>query len=90
MTLSWAERLKNEIGASRVIEDEEEVAAHSYDWWPVATKWRRQGKQPYSPNVIVRPEGAGEVGRLLARRPPAMSCCWASRVSKRLPMPSTL
>jgi alkyldihydroxyacetonephosphate synthase len=65
MTLSWAERLKNEIGASRVIEDEEEVAAHSYDWWPVATKWRRQGKQPYSPNVIVRPEGAGEVGRLL-------------------------
>jgi alkyldihydroxyacetonephosphate synthase len=65
MTLSWAERLKNKIGASRVIEDEEEVAAHSYDWWPVATKWRRQGKQPYSPNVIVRPEGAGEVGRLL-------------------------
>src|ERR671933_2321022 len=66
MSLSWAERLKNEIGASRVIDDEEEVAAHSYDSWPVATKWRRQGKRPYSPNVVVRPEHAGEVSRLLA------------------------
>jgi alkyldihydroxyacetonephosphate synthase len=66
MSLSWVERLKNEIGASRVIDDEEEVAAHSYDSWPVAAKWRRQGKRPYSPNVVVRPEYADEVSRLLA------------------------
>jgi alkyldihydroxyacetonephosphate synthase len=66
MTSSWIEQLKNEIGAGQVIDDEGEIFLHSYDWWPVAAKWRQQGKQPYRPDVVVRPKQVGEVSRLLS------------------------
>ena len=46
---------KNEVGPGRVVDDEAEIAL-SYDWWPVAAKWRQQGKQPYRPDVVVRPK----------------------------------
>src|SRR5215218_11369998 len=65
MAPSWIEQLKNEVGVGRVIDDEAEISLHSYDWWPVAAKWRQQGKQPYRPDVVVRSKHAGEVSRLL-------------------------
>ena len=66
MAPSWIEQLKNEVGPGRVVDDEAEIALHSYDWWPVAAKWRRQGKRPYRPDVVVRPEGADDVSHLLS------------------------
>ena len=54
MTPSWIERLRNEVGTVQVINEEAEISRYSYDWWPVAAKWRQQGKQPYRPDVIVR------------------------------------
>ena len=66
MTPSWIERLRNEVGTGRVIDEEAEISRYSYDWWPVAAKWRQQGKQPYRPDVVVRPKHVGEVSRLLS------------------------
>src|SRR5215204_2256007 len=66
MPPSWIEQLKNEVGPGRVVDDEAEIALHSYDWWPVAATWRRQGKQPYRPDVVVRPKGADDVSHLLS------------------------
>ena len=66
MAPSWIEQLKNEVGPGRVVDDEAEIALHSYDWWPVAAKWRRQGKRPYRPDVVMRPEGADDVSHLLS------------------------
>ena len=57
---------KNEVGTGRVIDEEAEISRYSYDWWPVAAKWRQQGKQPYRPDVVVRPKHVGEVSRLLS------------------------
>jgi alkyldihydroxyacetonephosphate synthase len=66
MIPSWIERLRSDVGVGRVIDDEAEVSRYSYDWWPVAAKWRQQSKQPYRPDVVVRPKQAGEVSRLLS------------------------
>src|SRR5919112_1949830 len=66
MSPSWIERLRNEVGTVRVINEESEISRYSYDWWPLAAKWRRQGKQPYRPDVVVRPIGADEVSHLLS------------------------
>jgi alkyldihydroxyacetonephosphate synthase len=66
MTPSWIERLRNEVGTVQVINEEAEISRYSYDWWPVAAKWRQQGKQPYRPDVVVRPKHVGEVSRLLS------------------------
>jgi hypothetical protein len=66
MTPSWKERLRNEVGAGRVIDEEAEISRYSYDWWPAAAKWRQQGKQRYRPDVVVRPKRAGDVSTLLS------------------------
>jgi alkyldihydroxyacetonephosphate synthase len=66
MTPSWIERLRNEVGAGRVIDEEAEISRYSYDRWPVAAKWLQQGKQPYRPDVVVRPKRVGEVSSLLS------------------------
>jgi alkyldihydroxyacetonephosphate synthase len=62
--IDWSE-LINEIGEEVVSLDETNIAAHSYDVWPVATKWRRQGKQPHRPDAVVRPNNPWQVSKVL-------------------------
>jgi alkyldihydroxyacetonephosphate synthase len=53
------------LGPGRASVLEDELRGHSYDTWPIATKWRLQGKQPFRPDVVVRPTTVDEVSRLL-------------------------
>lgn len=64
------DELKGLLGAERLSFQDEDLDAHAYDAWPVAAKWKLQGKAPYRPQVIVRPVLEAEVSRLLA---------WASK-----------
>jgi FAD binding domain len=57
------ERLLGEEAVSASVED---LRRHSHDVWPVTVKWQQQGKQPYRPDVVVRPSNTGQVRRLLA------------------------
>lgn len=57
-------------GIENVLLSDEELGLHSYDVWPAAAKWKLQGKQPYRPEVVVRPHSTAQVARVLA---------WASR-----------
>jgi alkyldihydroxyacetonephosphate synthase len=43
-----------------------DLADHSYDWWPVAAKWRRQNKMPMSPELVASPRRQDEVSKILA------------------------
>jgi alkyldihydroxyacetonephosphate synthase len=54
-----------EVGASCVFLDDETLNSHSYDVWPVAAKWRLQGKSPHRPQAVVRPNNAEQISRLL-------------------------
>ena len=60
----WNE-LKTMLGAQAMNQTPEELLAHSYDVWPAATKWKMQGKQPYAPEVILRPTSAEQISRIL-------------------------
>jgi alkyldihydroxyacetonephosphate synthase len=62
----WVKDLQDWLGPERVLLSQEELSRHSYDWWPVATKWRQQGKQPYRPDAVVHPGETAEVSRILA------------------------
>lgn len=42
------------------------IADHAYDWWPVAAKWRQNGKMPCRPDAVVYPATLAEVGAILA------------------------
>ena len=59
-------------GSKNILVTEEELELHSYDVWPVATKLKMQGKQPYRPEAVVRPLSTEQVSQVLA---------WASRNS---------
>lgn len=48
-----------------VSNDTEVIMKHSYDWWPVATKWRQQGKQPYKPDIVAYPNNIAEISEVL-------------------------
>lgn len=54
------------LGPACVSTNDIELLDHSYDWWPVAAKWRQQGKQPCRPDAVVRPTSVDEISRLLA------------------------
>jgi alkyldihydroxyacetonephosphate synthase len=41
------------------------IAEHSYDAWPVAVKWRQQGKQPCRPDAVAHPRSTEEVAAIL-------------------------
>ncbi len=41
------------------------IADHSYDWWPVAVKWRQNGKAPCKPDAVVYPATSAEVSKVL-------------------------
>jgi alkyldihydroxyacetonephosphate synthase len=66
---SWQE-LEAIVGRANVLTDAESLDFHSYDVWPVAAKWKGQGKLPYRPQVVVCPVSAQQVSQLLH---------WASR-----------
>ena len=63
--LGWIEELKTLIGADSVLVDEETIDLHSYDAWPVAAKWKNQGKRPFAPDVVVKSHSAEQVSKLL-------------------------
>jgi alkyldihydroxyacetonephosphate synthase len=61
----WLDEVRRLVGPEAVIADEEVIRQHSYDRWPVALKWKQQGKQPYKPEVIIRPREVAQVASLL-------------------------
>ncbi|WP_420640765.1 FAD-binding oxidoreductase [Candidatus Leptofilum sp.] len=63
--LSWIEELKSVIGEDAVLVDEETIDLHSYDAWPVAAKWKNQGKRPFAPDVVVKAHSTEQVSKLL-------------------------
>ncbi len=38
------QELKTIVGSANVLTDAESLELHSYDAWPVATKWKGRGK----------------------------------------------
>lgn len=61
----WLAELKTVVPAERISVDPLVLEAHSYDTWPVATKWRQLGKCPHRAEVVVRPLQATEVSVVL-------------------------
>src|SRR5262245_35390171 len=64
-TFAWLEELNDLLGAERISTAADDIRLHSYDWWPVAAKWRQQGKQPYAPLAVVHPATTTDVSRLV-------------------------
>jgi alkyldihydroxyacetonephosphate synthase len=63
---TWLKELGGQLAPERVSTGAADLDAHSYDWWPVAAKWRQQGLHPYAPAAVVRPVTTDEVSRVLA------------------------
>ncbi|MFC5585047.1 FAD-binding oxidoreductase [Nitratireductor kimnyeongensis] len=61
--------------ASQVDVTEAGLTEHSFDWWPVAAKWRQNGKSPCRPDAVVYPADEDEVKAILR---------WANE--KRIPV----
>ncbi|MCP4385167.1 MAG: FAD-binding oxidoreductase [Hyphomicrobiales bacterium] len=62
-TFDLCNDLKGAFGLSR---DDKCISEHSYDAWPVAMKWRQQGKQPCKPEAVAKPESTEDVAVLLS------------------------
>jgi alkyldihydroxyacetonephosphate synthase len=62
----WIDELKRVIEPDTILLADNEIQLHSYDTWPLATKWRKQGKQPYKPDIVVRATETDQVSRLLS------------------------
>jgi alkyldihydroxyacetonephosphate synthase len=54
------------IGREYVFVNEEMLQTHSYDTWPVATKWKQQGKQTHRPDLVVQPTTVEQIEKLLS------------------------
>jgi len=65
-TDTWLAELRTVIAPERVSTGEADLDVHSYDCWPVAVKWRQQGKRPCAPVAVVRPLNIAEVSLLLS------------------------
>ena len=65
-TDTWLAELRTVIAPERVSTSEADLDVHSYDCWPVAVKWRQQGKRPCAPVAVVRPLNIAEVSLLLS------------------------
>ncbi|MCC6803336.1 MAG: FAD-binding protein [Anaerolineae bacterium] len=61
----WIDELKRLTDAGAILTGDDTLREHSYDTWPVATKWRNQGKQPYRTDVAIRATSAEQIGRNL-------------------------
>lgn len=58
--------LKALVGTADQIDiSETGIAEHAYDWWPVAAKWRQNGKMPCRPDAVVYPANVAEVAAIL-------------------------
>ena len=55
--------LRKELGADRVFDDEETLAAHRVDYWILAHLRRRQGRLGPPPACVVKPRNTAEVLR---------------------------
>jgi len=64
-TPSWLPELRALLGEKALDTGQDAVEAHSYDVWPVAAKWRNQGKRPFAPDVVVTATGAEQISTLL-------------------------
>ncbi len=60
------EKITKSLPDGRISVADDCIAAHSYDAWPVAVKWRQQGKQPCKPEAVARVTSTQEVSALLA------------------------
>ena len=45
--------------------NDRDLTEHAFDWWPVASALKKQGKAIYKPEVIVYPNNQAEVSRIL-------------------------
>jgi alkyldihydroxyacetonephosphate synthase len=61
----WIAELTQLLGRWALSTDGADLELHSCDAWPVAVKWRQQGKQPHRPAVVVRPATPELVARLM-------------------------
>ncbi len=62
---TWLSELNTVVRPEQIVIDDEGIKHHSYDGWPVAAKWKAQGKQPYKPDAIVLPTRVAEVSDIL-------------------------
>ncbi|MCA9889107.1 MAG: FAD-binding oxidoreductase, partial [Anaerolineae bacterium] len=53
------------LGAEQVIDGDAALTNYAYDWWPVAAKWRNQGKTPLKPDMVARPQTTADVARIV-------------------------
>jgi len=63
---NWVHDLIDLLGVDAVFTGERELLDAGFDLWPVAVKWKNQGKHPYQPEAIVRPVSTEQVSRLMA------------------------
>lgn len=64
----WLDSLVELFGRGAVQFDDKTIEQHSYDTWPVATKWQNQGKRLFPPDAVVQVSSTEQVQKLL---------CWA-------------
>ncbi|MBN8639849.1 MAG: FAD-binding oxidoreductase [Anaerolineae bacterium] len=57
--------LRTLLDADSVFDGEDVLKQFAYDGWPVAAKWRNQGKAPLKPEVVVRPAREEQIPKLL-------------------------
>jgi alkyldihydroxyacetonephosphate synthase len=62
----WIKDLRTVLGDAVVVTTAERLDSYSYDYWPVAIKWKLQGKQPYRAGAVVRPIDAHQISQVLA------------------------
>ncbi|MCC6803320.1 MAG: FAD-binding oxidoreductase, partial [Anaerolineae bacterium] len=57
--------LRQLLGDEVVKTSEEAILGHSYDAWPVATKWKVAGNQPLKPDAVVFASRVDQIVTLL-------------------------
>lgn len=62
---SWLKELNAVVKPEQIVTSGEDIKSHSYDVWPVAAKWKGQGKQPYKPEAVVYAYSAQDVSDVL-------------------------
>lgn len=65
LSLDMVDDLRRTLPTLTLLDDDATLAAHSYDWWPVAAKWRMQGKMPTPAELVALPTTTEEVAALL-------------------------
>ena len=66
--VDFKEALIDLLGAEQIIDGDAALTNYAYDWWPVAAKWRNQGKTPLKPDLVVRPLGHSDRALRLLQR----------------------